>query len=147
MRGTVAGKAVIAFDLLYRYDGDSEPVRYSCVIVEIDGTVPHLLIEPASPMPQTPAEHDGDRVELEWSDFNARYRVYTPERGFAPALLDLDVMAWLVDDAPRIPIVWEVQRGFVLGRVRDLEAEDFRELVTAGIELARRIPQAAGSAP
>jgi hypothetical protein len=32
-------------------------------------------------------------VRLEWGDFNARYRVISPDRGFAAALLDLELMA------------------------------------------------------
>jgi hypothetical protein len=145
-RGTLAGRAVVAFDLLGYSEGDPEPIRWSCVLVEVGGNMPHVLVEPASAVPEIPAEHDGERVLLEWADFNARYRVFTPQRGFAAALLDLEVMTWLVDAAPHLALVWEVQRGFVLCRAQGLPAEAFHELVTAAIEVARRVPKSAGSA-
>jgi len=159
MSGTIDGVAVVALDFLYVQQVDtsgprpdaspdyrafrSEPVRYACAVAAIGGHRPHVVIEPASALPDVhPAP---ERVELEWGDFNARYRVSSPERGFATALLDVDLMAWLVDLAPRLPLTWEVQRGDVLCRMQGLEPERFPDLVRALVEFARRIgPGASG---
>jgi hypothetical protein len=52
--------------------------------------------------------------------------VSSPERDFATALIDVDLMAWLVDRVPRLALTWEVQRGDVLCRTQGLEPSDFR---------------------
>jgi hypothetical protein len=140
--GKLGGRQVTGFDFLYR-DGDSPALRVSCAIVEIGGSVPHILIAPASIATDLPLEHDGTRVPLEWGAFNARYHLYTPERGYAPAILDVPLMAWLVDEAPPLAFTWEVQRGFVLCRGRGLAPEAFADLLRATVEFARRVPGAA----
>lgn len=159
MTGTIDGVAVTALDFLYVQQVDtgrqhpdgaanygefrSEPVRYACAIAAIGGHRPHVVIEPVSMLPDVHVAPE--RVALEWGDFNARYRVSSPERGFATALLDVDLMAWLVDRAPLLPLTWEVQRGDVLCRTHGLEPERFPELVRALVEFARRIgPGASG---
>jgi hypothetical protein len=142
--GELRGVSVRAFDLLY-FTEAAEPVRWSCAIAEIGGDVPHLVIEPASSVPEAPASHDGARVYLEWGDFNARYRVFTRERGFAAALLDVPVMAWLMDSAPRVAITWETQRRYLLARAPLCEPEALAELIKAAAEFGRRVPKAAGS--
>jgi len=149
--GTVGGVALVAFDFLYRQrvdsDGDpendvrSEPVRFSCALATVDGERPHVVIEPASAT--LTARADGEPVRLEWGDFNARYRVISPDRGFAAALLDVELMAWLVDDAPPLPLTWEIQRDQVLCRASGLEPEDVAKVVTALPQFARRIARAA----
>ena len=159
MAGTIDGVPITALDLLYvqavdtgrqHPDGAADytelrslPVRYACAIAAVGGHRPHVVIEPTSMMPDMLVAPE--RVELEWGEFNARYRVSSPERGFATALLDVDLMAWLVDLAPRLPLTWEVQRGDVLCRTHGLEPERFPELVRALVEFARRIgPGASG---
>jgi hypothetical protein len=82
-------------------------------------------------------------VRLEWGDFNARYRVVSPDRGFAAALLDLGLMTWLVDEAPDLPLTWEIQRDQVLCRAPGLAPKDVAGLVTALPEFARRISRGA----
>jgi hypothetical protein len=145
MAGELRGRGVRAFDFLYVEEGATEPLRFSCAIVEIGGDVPHLVIEPASALPDGPAAHDGGRVLLEWGDFNARYRVFTPERGFAAALLDVQVMGWLMDGAPRLAITWETQRAYVLARAPTCEPDAFAELIGAAVDFAGRVPRAVGS--
>ena len=145
MAGELDGVGVRALDFLYSPDETNEPVRCSCVIVEIGGDVPHLVIEPASAVPETPAAHDGTRVLLEWGDFNARYRVFTRERSFAAALLDVPVMAWLMDSAPRTAIIWETQRRYLLARAATCEPETFAELIRGTVAFGRRVPKAAGT--
>ena len=159
MTGTIGGVPVTALDFLYVQQVDSgaqhpdgtadyralrsEPVRYACAVGAIGGHRPHVVIEPASILPDVHVAPE--RVQLEWGDFNARYRVSSPERGFATALLDVDLMAWLVDLAPHLPLTWEVQRGDILCRTHGLEPERFPELVGALVEFARRIgPGASG---
>ena len=150
--GTFRGIDIVAFDFLYRLrlDSDealdenarSEPIRFSCATATVPGDRPHVVIEPASAPLSTRA--DGEPVRLEWGAFNARYRVVSPERGFATALLDVGLMAWLVDEAPSLPLTWEVQRDQVLCRAPRLPPRDVAGLLTALPEFARRI--AAGAA-
>jgi hypothetical protein len=146
--GTIAGVDVTAFDFLYRLrlesddaEGNrkSEPIRFSCAVATVAGQRPHVVIEPASA--PLPTRADGEPVRLEWGDFNARYRVLSPDRGFAAALLDLGLMAWLVDDAPRLALTWELQRDRVLCRAPSLEPKDVGALVQALSEFARRISE------
>jgi hypothetical protein len=149
--GTIAGVDVVAFDFLYRLrldsddepddDARSEPIRFTCGLATVSGDRPHVVIEPTSA--PLPVRADGDPVRLEWGDFNARYRVISPDRGFAAALLDLGLMAWLVDDAPLLPLTWEIQRGEVLCRAPSLAPKDAIALVTALPEFARRISRGA----
>src|SRR5438445_586475 len=78
-------------------------------------------------------------VRLEWGAFNARYRVISPDRGFVAALLDLALMTWLVDEAPRLPLTYEIQRDQVLCRAPGLAPKDVAGFVNALPEFARRI--------
>lgn len=147
MTGTVDGVPVVVFDFLYRQlldtDGDpsndvrSEPIRHTCAIATLLGFRPHVVVEPAS-APRS-ARADGEPVRLEWGDFNARYRVISPERSFATALLDVQLMAWLVDGAPRLALTWEVQRDELLCRAESLAPAYVPALVDAVAEFARRI--------
>jgi hypothetical protein len=148
MIGTIGAVDVVAFDFLYRLRLDaedaegharSEPIRFSCALATVDGERPHVVIEPASA--PFPTRADGEPVRLEWGDFNARYRVISPDRGFATALLDLGLLAWLVDDAPASPLTWEIQRDRVLCRAPSLAPKDVGALVRALSEFARRISQ------
>ena len=149
--GTIGGVDVVAFDFLYQqraeadaplhHDVRSEPVRFSCVIATVDGWRPHVVVEPrAAPLDE---RADGEPVRLEWGDFNARYRVISPDRGFAAALLDLGLMTWLVDEAPRLPLTWEIQRDQVLCRAPSLLPKDIPAFVRALPEFARRISRGA----
>ena len=120
MAGTIDGVPITALDLLYvqavdtgrqHPDGAADyteprsmPVRYACAIAAVGGHRPHVVIEPTSMVPDVLVA--AERVELEWGEFNTRYRVSSPERGFATALLDVDLMAWLFDLAPRLPLTW-----------------------------------------
>lgn len=113
--GRSRGVDEVAFDFLYRdrvdSDGDpendvlSEPLRYSCALTRVTGHRPHVVIEPATASRTVRA--DGEPVRLEWGDFNARYRVISGERSFATGVLDVPLMAWLVDEAPELPLTWE----------------------------------------
>src|SRR6266550_384743 len=142
---------LVAFDFLYRQrvdsDGEpgndvrSEPIRFSCAVATIDGSRPHMVIEPASTARLDRA--GGEPVRLEWGDFNSRYRVVSLDRAFAPALLDLALMAWLVDDAPDLPLTWEIQRDQVLCRAPNLAPKDFALLLRALPEFASRMSRGA----
>jgi len=117
--GDVAGIRIVAFDFAYvlatgdyEHPGRSEPIRFTCAVASVAGHRPHVVIEPASS--SLVARADGEPVTLEWGDFNRRYRVVSPERAFAAALLDVDLMAWLVDAAPDLELTWEVQRDRLL---------------------------------
>jgi hypothetical protein len=153
MSGRSGDIEIVAFDFLYRQrfdsdgaphnDLDSEPIRWSCALTTVPGWRPHVVIEPASS--SRTARADGEPVRLEWGDFNARYRVVSPERGFAAALLDVELMGWLVDDAPRLPLTWEVQRDHVLCRAPGLDPGRYAELIRATAEFARRIARGASN--
>src|SRR5947207_8025940 len=145
--GSMNGLDVVAFDFLYRQRVDSdgkpgndvrsEPIRFSCALATIDGSRPHLVIEPAS----TPRSDraGGEPVRLEWGGFNSRYRVVSLDRAFAPALLDLALMTWLVDGAPDLPLTWEIQRDQVLCRAPDLAPKDVELLLRALPDFTRRM--------
>lgn len=149
--GTLGRIDVVAFDFLYRLrlDSDeepneharSEPIRFSCAVATVGGDRPHVVIEPASA--PLPVRADGEPVRLEWGDFNGRYRVISPDRGFAAALLAVGLMAWLVDEAPPLALTWEIQRDQVLCRAPSLAPKDVAALVTALPEFARRIDRGA----
>ena len=149
--GTVGRVDVVAFDFLYRVAADSdaepdrnarsEPIRFSCAVATVGGERPHVVVEPASAPLAIRA--DGEPVRLEWGDFNARYRVISADRGFAAALLDVGLMAWLVDDAPPLALTWEIQRDQLLCRAPSLAPTDFGRLVSAMPEFARRIARGA----
>jgi hypothetical protein len=149
--GAIGGVDVVAFDFLYRLrldsdeeldeDARSEPIRFTCAAATVAGERPHVVIEPASAPRDVRA--DGEPVRLEWGDFNARYRVISPDRGFAAALLDLGLMAWLVDQAPPLALTWEIQRDQVLCRTPSLAPNDVAAVVTALPEFARRIARGA----
>jgi hypothetical protein len=151
MTGKINAVELVAFDFLYRLrlDSDeepneharSEPIRFSCAIATVDGERPHVVIEPSSAA--LPVRADGEPVRLEWGDFNARYRVISPDRGFAAALLDVGLLAWLVDDAPPLELTWEIQRDQVLCRAPSLAPKDVARLVIALPEFARRIARGA----
>jgi hypothetical protein len=151
MTGTIDGVDVVAFDFLYRlrldsddapdHDARSDPIRFSCGLATVEGERPHVVIEPRSAA--LDARADGEPVRLEWGDFNARYRVISPDRGFATALLDLELMAWLVDEAPALSLTWEIQRDQVLCRAPSLGPKEVAELVSALSPFAQRIGRGA----
>jgi hypothetical protein len=145
--GSIDQVDLVAFDFLYRQrvdsDGDpendvvSEPQRYTCALTRIAGHRPHVVIEPATA--SRTARSDGEPVRLEWGDFNARYRVISGERSFATAILDVPLMAWLVDEAPDLPLTWEVQRDMLLCRASSLGPEELADLLRATAAFARLI--------
>jgi len=149
--GAIGGVDLVAFDFLYRLRLDSleepndqarsEPIRFSCAVTTVEGERPHIVIEPASA--PFPVRADGEPVRLEWGDFNTRYRVISPDRGFAAALLDLGLMAWLVDEAPPLALTWEIQRDHVLCRASSLAPKDVAALVSALPEFTRRMARGA----
>jgi len=148
--GAIRGIDVVAFDFLYRLRLDvddaegharSEPIRFSCALATVAGVRPHVVVEPAST--QLSDRADGEPVRLEWGDFNARYRVISPERGFAAALIDLDLMTWLVDEAPDLALTWEVQRDQVLCRAPGLAPRHIAQLLKALPDFASRIGRGA----
>lgn len=149
--GSIDGVDVVAFDFLYRQrvdsDGDpdndmvSEPQRHSCVVTTLPGHRPHVVIEPAAA--SRTGRADGEPVLLEWGDFNARYRVISPERSFATAILDVPLMAWLVDEAPDLPLTWEVQRDRLLCRAPNLTPERLAEMLGAAATFTRMIGRGA----
>jgi hypothetical protein len=151
MTGVSGGVDLIAFDFLYwqqadadgalQSDVNSEPIRHSCAVTPLSGSRPHVVVEPASA--SRTARADGEPVPLEWGDFNARYRVVSPDRGFAAALLDLELMAWLVDEAPQLSLTWEVQRNQLLCRAPRLSPADVALLLRAVPEFACRISRGA----
>ena len=151
--GKIQDVELIAFDFLYRQrvdsngdpgkDARSEPIRFSCGLATIGGNRPHVVIEPAGA--SLPDRAGGEPVRLEWGDFNARYRVISPDRGFAAALLDLALMTWLVDDAPRLSLTWEIQRDQVLCRAPSLAPKDVAAFVSALPEFARRVGRGASN--
>ena len=159
MTGDVEGISVLAFDLidvgavqssnlLEVADGlgakTASPVRYSCVIAPLGTQWPHVVIEPAS----TPIgkRQGGEAVGLEWGQFNDRYRVTSADRAVVPMLLDVELMAWLVDTAPP-QLTWEVQDNRVLCRAPSVEPRVVADLVRVVTAFVRRIDQsrAAGS--
>jgi hypothetical protein len=145
--GSIDQVDLVAFDFLYRQrvdsDGDpendvvSEPQRYSCALARIAGHRPHVVIEPATASRTVRA--DGEPVRLEWGDFNERYRVISAERSFATAILDVPLMAWLVDEAPDLPLTWEVQRDMLLCRAPSLAPDELPDLLHATAAFARLI--------
>jgi hypothetical protein len=149
--GSIEGVDVVAFDFLYRQrvdsDGEpnndivSEPQRYSCAVTTVAGHRPHVVIEPASA--SRTARADGEPVKLEWGDFNARYRVISPERSFATRVLDVPLMAWLVDEAPDLPLTWEIQRDMLLCRAPSVAPERLADLLHATAAFARMIGRGA----
>ncbi|HKC90664.1 MAG TPA: hypothetical protein VKE23_04985, partial [Candidatus Limnocylindria bacterium] len=113
----------------------SEPVRYSCAVATIGGDHPHVVIEPALDL----APVSNDVVRLEWGDFNGRYRVRSSDRAFVPELIDLDLMAWLVDEAPHLALTWELQRDRVLCRAPALAPDRYGDLVRAVVAFVRHV--------
>ncbi|MGH2473333.1 MAG: hypothetical protein ACRDG6_13260 [Candidatus Limnocylindria bacterium] len=95
------------------------------------------MIEPATASRTVRA--DGEPVRLEWADFNDRYRVISPERSFATAILDVPLMAWLVDEAQDLPLTWEVQRDMLLCRAPSVDPEDLTSLFRATAAFASLI--------
>jgi hypothetical protein len=48
-------------------------------------------------------------------------------------------MAWLVDEAPDLPLTWEVQRDMLLCRAPSLAPEELADLLRATAAFARLI--------
>jgi len=105
LSGDAAGMRVRLFDytyVIYSTDGQghstSSTYRFSCATGELDADCPHLVIEREGVMSSL-ARHLGFHdIEFESGEFNRAFKVHSDDKKFAYALLDGQMMQWLLDE-------------------------------------------------
>jgi hypothetical protein len=102
--GTHNGLPMRMFDFMY-YENNSDGrgrrsrtyYRFTCALIQIPAGCPPLRLDHEGFLTRL-GSHVGIRdVELEYDDFNQRFRVKCKEQKFAFTLLDGEMMQWLLD--------------------------------------------------
>ncbi len=144
--GTHAGLPMRMFDYWY-YDEASDGRgsrsrsyhRFTCGLVTIPAACPRLRIGHENFVTRF-GDHLGLRdVELEYDDFNRRFRVKCDDQTFAFSLLDGKMMQWLLDSDTFDTV--EVDGPWVLLAAPKLEPARWLELGGWLDQFHRQIPQ------
>ncbi len=72
--------------------------RFTCALVTIPAACPRLRLGHETSSPGSAATSVCDDVELEYDEFNRRFRVKCDDQKFAFSLLDGRMMQWLLVD-------------------------------------------------
>jgi hypothetical protein len=102
--GTHNGMRLRMFDFMY-YENNSDGRgnrsrtyhRFTCAILQIPAACPPLCLEHEDFLTKLGRHVGIHDVELEYDEFNKRFRVKCKEQKFAFTLLDGDMMQWLLD--------------------------------------------------
>jgi hypothetical protein len=146
MVGERNGVPVRLFDFWY-YDETSDTNhnrsrsyhRFTCAALTIDADCPTLRIGHESVLSRIGSALGFHDVELEYDDFNRRYRVKCKDQKFAFSLLDGRMMEWLLA-ASAIDSV-EVVGPFLLLALPRLASEDWPGLLTTAEQFLEHVPR------
>jgi hypothetical protein len=102
--GTHNGMRLRMFDFMY-YENNSDGRgnrsrtyhRFTCAILQIPAACPPLCLDHEDFLTKLGRHVGIHDVELEYDEFNKRFRVKCKEQKFAFTLLDGDMMQWLLD--------------------------------------------------
>jgi len=102
--GTHSGLPTRMFDYWY-YDDSSDGRgrgsrtyhRFTCALIQIPAACPPLCLDHEDFLTRLGSHVGFHDVELEYDDFNRRFRVKCKEQKFAFTLLDGEMMQWLLD--------------------------------------------------
>jgi hypothetical protein len=113
--------------------------RFTCVAMTIAADCPSLRIGPEGVFSRIGSALGFRDVELEYDDFNRRYRVHCDDQQFAFSLLDGHMMEWLlkVEGIEDLEIVGP----FVLIAVPKLASEQWPALVEVAEQFHARVPR------
>jgi hypothetical protein len=113
--------------------------RYTCVAMTIAADCPTLRIGQEGLITRFGSALGFRDVELEYEDFNRRYRVKCDDQQFAFSLLDGRMMEWLlhVDGIEALELVGP----FVLIATSKLASEEWAALVTVAEQFHAQIPR------
>ncbi|TMD61725.1 MAG: hypothetical protein E6I87_01845 [Chloroflexi bacterium] len=159
--GTFAGVKVTGFDFGYvdpdpdRADGTARPAdadtvwqRLTCIVAVVGGSAPHVVI---SGVGAVGAAVDGATwaawgvqnraIQFESRDFDRIFEVRSTDPRFAKALIDAELMAWLLATGPRWR--WELQREYALCTGGLVAPEDLRRMITTVAAFVRHVPRVA----
>lgn len=140
MSGTHNGLAMRIFDYWYYVDSGRDRTyhRFTCGIVTIPAACPRLRLGNENFFTRLGGDVGLGDVQLEYDDFNRRFRVKCDDRKFAFSLLDGRMMQWLLD-AERFETV-EVDGPWVLVAHAKLDPGHWLDLGTWLDQFARQIP-------
>lgn len=151
--GTLDGAPVKAFGYWYREDrrdgGDlvSGPVgavrRFSCAIVTLPASCPHLTVEKRDLGDDIMGLVDGELVELDLEAFDRRFAVRSQDRRFAVALLDQRMMEALMQMPPSANVAVAEDRLLVVAP--QLPVEGVVGQLRSAAQIHRMIPAVLGS--
>lgn len=158
-RGSVEGVDLVGFDLSYideaaiaqaaRAPGeqpDAVPQRVTCVLADLGGSFPHLLISPVgiigTAIDTATWAAWGVRnqpIQFESGSFDRAFQVRSDDRRFASALVDPAMMAWLLANGWRWQ--WELQGAYVLCNGGLVPPSEVGEMVCAIVAFSRHVPR------
>ncbi len=140
MSGTHNGLPMRMFDYWYYVDSGRDRTyhRFTCGIVTIAAACPRLRLGNENFLTRLGADVGLGDVQLEYDDFNRRFRVKCDDQKFAFSLLDGRMMQWLLD-CEHFETV-EVDGPWVLVAHTKLDPGHWLDLGTWLDQFARQIP-------
>jgi hypothetical protein len=142
LSGSWHGLAVRVFDYVYAR-GENRERRLSCGLVAIPGGWPTTVIRPEGAT-TTLADHVGmPDIEFESETFNRAFDVRSDDRRFASAIVDGQMMAWLLE----LGHGWgfEIRGRWILGYRDQVQPWEIGEVLSTLEAFLVRIPRAARS--
>ncbi|OLC52766.1 MAG: hypothetical protein AUH85_16025 [Chloroflexi bacterium 13_1_40CM_4_68_4] len=159
--GAVGGVQLIGFDFRYvdpqpnRDDGgaaddetDAVWQRVTCVVALLGGSAPHVLINAVGTLGTAIDSAtwatwgiQNRAIQFESREFDRVFNVRSADSRFAKALIDAEMMAWLLATGPRWQ--WELQREYALCTAGLVPPEDLQQMVTTVMAFARLVPRVA----
>jgi hypothetical protein len=143
--GVHNGRPLRLFDFVYweeSSDGKGRrsrsSYRFTCAILQIPAACPGLAITHEDFLTRLGSHIGFHDVELEYDEFNRRFRVKCDDRKFAFTLLDGEMMQWLVDADGFADL--EVVGPWVLLASNQLEAARWPELGTWLDQFVAHVP-------
>ena len=142
MFGTWRGSDVKVFEYWYARSSDpsiDDYERFSCLMTPIPSHWPDLQITPETLVTRAVGRLTTQEIDMESESFNRAFTVRSADRRFARALLDAQMMRWLLDLGGR----WgfEIVGGTLLCyRSPRLEPWTLEPFLESGMDFVDRIP-------
>ncbi len=141
LRGTWKGAEVVVFE--YRTANDENESRYTCAMFSVPAGWPSLLVKPETPLTRAARDVGLRDVELELERFNRSFEVRASDRRFSTAVLEPQMMEWLMGLSP--PYGFEIRDGWLLASTAQVQPWEIDRVLRTAREFLERIPSVAHS--
>ena len=136
LEGTWRGEP--AATLEYRWATEETEHRYSCALLSIPAAWPRLTIERETALTRLARDAGLGDVETEWEAFNRAFHVRSSDTRFATAILDGEMMEWLLARPPSDG--FEIAEGWLLAASAQVYPWEIEQVLETALAFRERIP-------